>query len=85
MHFYLGHLDKRLRLLKGEYFFHWLVARNYFNNVLVLDHKDIAKGDVVVMSCPFSNTGNIPENFYSILDKIIKTGSKLAINISEKI
>ncbi len=21
MHFYLGHLDKRLRLLKGEYFF----------------------------------------------------------------
>ena len=69
MNFYLGHLDKRLRLLKGEYFFHWLVARNYFNNVLVLDHNDITKGDVVVMSCPFSGTGNIPENFYSILDK----------------
>ena len=29
--------------------------------------------------------GATKEGFYTILDKIIKTGSKLAINISEKI
>ena len=39
-----------------------------------LDHKDIAYKE-----------GASKEGIYSILDKIIKTGSKLAINISEKI
>ena len=39
-----------------------------------LHHKDIAY-----------NEGASKKGFYSIVDKVIKTGSKLAINISEKI
>ena len=39
-----------------------------------LDHKDIAYEE-----------GATKKGFYSILDKVIKTGSKIAINISEKI
>ena len=39
-----------------------------------LHHKDIAY-----------NEGATKEGFYTIIDKIIKTGSKLAIKISEKI
>ena len=39
-----------------------------------LHHKDIAYDE-----------GTSKEGIYSILDKIIKTGSKIAINISEKI
>ena len=39
-----------------------------------LHHKDIAY-----------EKGATKKGFYSILDKIIKTGSKIAINISEKI
>ena len=39
-----------------------------------LDHKNIAYDE-----------GATKEGPYSILDKIIKTGSKIAINISEKI
>ena len=39
-----------------------------------LHHKDIAY-----------EKGASKEGFYSILDKVIKTGSKIAINISEKI
>ena len=39
-----------------------------------LHHKDIAY-----------EKGASKEGVYSILDKIIKTGSKIAINISEKI
>ena len=39
-----------------------------------LDHKDIAY-----------EKGATKKGIYSIMDKIIKTGSKLAINISEKI
>ena len=39
-----------------------------------LNHKDIAY-----------NEGATKQGLYSLLDKIIKTGSKIAINISEKI
>ena len=39
-----------------------------------LDHKDIAYEE-----------GASKKGFYSIMDKVIKTGSKIAINISEKI
>ena len=39
-----------------------------------LHHKDIAYKE-----------GSNKKRYYSILDKIIKTGSKIAINISEKI
>ena len=39
-----------------------------------LHHKDIAY-----------EKGASKKGFYSILDKVIKTGSKIAINISEKI
>ncbi len=39
-----------------------------------LNHKDIAY-----------NEGATKEGLYSVLDKIIKTGSKIAINISEKV
>ena len=39
-----------------------------------LHHKDIAY-----------NEGATKKGFYSILDKLIKTGSKIAINISEKV
>jgi len=39
-----------------------------------LEHKNIAY-----------NEGATKKGLYSILDKIIKTGSKIAINISEKI
>ena len=39
-----------------------------------LDHKDIAYEE-----------GATKKGYYAIMDKIIKTGSKLAINISEKI
>ena len=53
--------------------------KNLKNNIIKfredeLHHKDIAY-----------NEGATKQGFYSIMDKIIKTGSKLAIKISEKI
>ena len=65
--FYFRHLDKRLRLLPGEYFYHHMMARNHFTQFKMLGDGEIEPGDVVVMSCPFSNTGNIPVDFYDTL------------------
>jgi len=65
--FYFRHLNKRLRLFAGEYFYHHMMARNYFRQSALLEDDDIQSGDCVIMSCPFANTGNIPKNFYDIL------------------
>lgn len=65
--FYFRHLEKRLRLFKGEYFYHHIMARNYFTNFKLINEGPIEPGDVVVMSCPFSNTGNLPAGFYDLL------------------
>ena len=70
--FYFRHLEKRLRIYKGEYFYHHLMARNYFRKFEFLENSPIQYNDVVVMSCPFSNTGNLPENFYGILQQCDK-------------
>jgi alanine-alpha-ketoisovalerate/valine-pyruvate aminotransferase len=57
-----------LRLLKGEYFYHQIQARLLFKDRFEwLDKDTLAKGDVVVMSCPFSDTGNVPDNLDDIL------------------
>ena len=65
--FYFRHLRKRLRLFAGEFFYHHMMARNYFNEFALLEDQDIQAGDCVIMSCPFANTGNLPKNFYDIL------------------
>ena len=65
-YFYLQHMDRRLRLYKAEYFYHWVMARNYFKKSAELGAEPLTEGDVVVMSCPFSGTGKIPKDFYKI-------------------
>ena len=65
--FYMRHLDRRLRLFKDEYFYHHMIGRNYFKETSTLCPGTLKKNDLVVMSCPFSGTGNIPENFNEIL------------------
>ena len=68
-YFYLQHMDRRLRLYKAEYFYHWVMARNYFKKSAELGAEPLTEGDVVVMSCPFSGTGKIPKDFYKILEQ----------------
>ena len=69
--FYFRYLKKRLRIYKGEYFYHQIMARN-FMSMLWIDEGPIQKNDVVVMSCPFSDTGELPDNFYDILSECEK-------------
>jgi hypothetical protein len=68
--FYQTHHGHRLRLLKGEYFYHQLQAKLMFKNRFDwIGDVPLAEGDVVVMSCPFSDTGGVPVDFDSILAK----------------
>ena len=66
--FYLKHMGKRLRLFRGEYYYHRIAAREWFNgNFAWVDEDSIKENDVLVVSVPFSDTGNIPENYFEVL------------------
>ena len=64
--FYHKHMNKRLRLFKGEYFYHQMMGRICKSFAWVHD-DDIFQGDVFVVSVPFSDTGNVPEELDSLL------------------
>lgn len=68
--FYMRHNRRRLRLWKGEYFYHQIVAReSYHAHFNWIDDGVINSNDVVVVSLPFSDTGNVPKDFYEIMEK----------------
>jgi hypothetical protein len=68
--FYQKYSFKRLRLLKGEYYYHQIQSRLLFKDRFSwINDGPLEYGDVVVMSCPFSDTGDIPEGFYDILSQ----------------
>jgi len=53
----------RLRLYRGEYFFHQMMKNlQYVNNFAGLDEDEIRPGDFVLISVPFSDTGDVPED-----------------------
>lgn len=62
--FYLRYREnKRLRLMKGEYFYHQMMKALYYpkHQFAWLDDDEIREGDFVLISVPFGDTGNVPE------------------------
>lgn len=69
--FYIRYRNaKRLRIKKGDYFYHSMMHRLWYRDRFAwLDDDDIREGDVLVVSVPFSQTGDLPENLEEILTK----------------
>jgi hypothetical protein len=81
--FYQIHSNLKLRLLKGEYFYHQLQAKLIFKDRFDwIEDGDLTAGDVVVMSCPFSDTGNIPMGFNDILSECDKKNIPVLIDMA---
>jgi len=57
--FYQKHKSRRFRCFRGEYLYHRLVWRNNYPNWVFADDECLDPNDAVVISLPFSNTGNI--------------------------
>lgn len=56
--FYIKNKDRRFRCFKGEYLYHQLAWRNNWKSWKYIDDEPIHKNDAVVISLPFSDTGN---------------------------
>jgi hypothetical protein len=80
--FYFQHMNKRPRLLKGDFFYHWQMARNYMKQAVEIDAEPLIKGDVVVMSCPFSDTGDMPKQFENILERCEDLGIPVMLDMA---
>jgi hypothetical protein len=78
--FYIRYKNKRLRIAKGEYFFHQMMKGLWFNSkdrFAWLDDEPIKENDVVLLSVPFSDTGAIPRD----LEKLLCDCDKLKVPV----
>jgi len=78
--FYIRYKNKRLRIAKGEYFFHQMMKGLWFNSkdrFAWLDDEPIKENDVVLLSVPFSDTGATPRN----LEKLLCDCDKLKVPV----
>ena len=67
--FYHKHMHRKLRFLRGEYFYHQIMGKRYFKESTYIDDDIlITQDDVVVMSVPFSDTGSVPKNYTKIME-----------------
>ena len=61
--------NKRLRIAKGEYFYHQMMHGLWYKDSFAwLDEDEIREGDVLLLSVPFSDTGDVPLDLEGILD-----------------
>jgi hypothetical protein len=65
--FYIKNKDRRFRCFKGEYIYHQLAWRNNWPDWKFIDDGIIEENDAVVISLPFSNTGNAHDDLTSLL------------------
>ena len=73
--FYLKNTSRRLRYFKGEYMYHQVAGRQYFDYpAMFIENEALDKNDVVVISLPFSDTGNEHPRMKEILTKCSSLG-----------
>jgi hypothetical protein len=74
--FYIANSSRRFRCFRGEYVYHKIAWRDHFNWAYIED-APLDKNDAVVISLPFSDTGNQ----HSLHDTILAECEELAIPV----
>ena len=71
--FYFKHNKRRLRILKGDFLYHKLCTEKSIH-FKYLDDGILEASDSLIISVPFSDSGNIPINLESILSECDEMG-----------
>jgi hypothetical protein len=73
--FYLKNSARRLRYFKGEYMYHQVAGRQYFRTPSTfIEDEELDSNDVVVVSLPFSDTGNEHPQMKAMLAECTRLG-----------
>jgi len=75
--FYIKNKNRRFRCFRGEYIYHQLAWRNNWPNWKFIEDEDIDTNDAVIISLPFSNTGNK----HHLTDEILKICNQLNVPV----
>jgi hypothetical protein len=67
--FYMKNNKRRFRCFRGEYMYHMATWRNICPDWRYMEEAPLAAGDAVVISLPFSDTGNIHPETQHVLDQ----------------
>ncbi len=76
---YQKHHNKRFRCLKGDYAYHKVSWKSYFNWAY-LEEDELREGDALIISVPFSDLGAKHPKTESLLDKCDKLGVPVFID-----
>lgn len=75
--------NHRLRIAKGEYFYHQMMKSLWYkNNFAWLNDDDIKPGDVVLISLPFADTGSAYIDLDRILDQCDQHGVPVMLDLA---
>lgn len=73
----------RLRLRRADYFYHQMMKSLWYKDRFAwLDEDDIRQGDVLLISVPFSDTGDRPEELDQILDECERHGVPVMLDLA---
>lgn len=78
--FYLRNHHRRFRCFRGEYMYHAASWRNYFPGWRYIEDEAITENDAVVVSMPFSDTGDVHPETIDILKKCTALGVPVLID-----
>ena len=78
--FYLKNSRCRFRCFRGEYMYHQAAWRNYFPGWKHIEDEPLIAGDAVVLSMPFSDTGDIHSQSLAVLDQCDALGIPVLID-----
>lgn len=65
---YIRHRDRRLRIFRGEYMYHYATYRNLDMSFKWLEDEPLHENDHVIISLPFADSGNVRYETESILN-----------------
>jgi len=75
--FYIRNNKRRFRCFQGEYMYHQLAWRNSWPDWKFIELEELDRNDAVVISYPFSDTGNK----HPLQDKILQRCTELGIPV----
>lgn len=83
-HFYIRYREGyRLRIGHGDYFYHQMMKSLWYKDKFAwLDQDEIRPGDVVILSVPFSDTGDSPQGLEYILDQCEYLGVPVLLDMA---
>lgn len=81
LNWYMMHKDKRLRVFKGDYWWHMEIwSKAGFNWKYIEDEPEILENDACICSYPFALTGDKHKNFDWLVDQCNKVGADLLVD-----